>query len=414
MSIAEKLITIAENEQKVYKSGQLATLKNSKYMNPTLSGTIISAKDVNPIEHDVDLVVKSKNLLPTPYDFGDTTTVNGVTFTTNADGSITINGTATETISFCISDNKARLETGKHYFSVQEELPSGLDILVYYLNSNGMAIQQCYLTTTTISAPYPDNYKALASAQWIIKIASGTALNNVVIKPMIEKGETATEYVPYSTNGVTVSRYGKNLLPYPYYDVTRYGNILTTSGITYTVNDDGSFTVVGTATANANYTFIPASYDTAMPLKAGTYTVSIGTPNTEQIQFRLGTMNASGAATLVANFNAGYGLTEKTFTLSEDSRIYFNAIVGRGKTIAETTFYPQLELGETATDYEPYIEPTVYTATADGTVEGVKSISPSMTLIPNNNAVTVECEYLRDIDLYIDNLLKSVAMIGGE
>lgn len=37
------------------------------------------------------------------------------------------------------------------------------------------------------------------------------------------------------------------------------------------------------------------------------------------------------------------------------------------------------ELGS-PTEYEPYIEPTVYDVLADGTVEGVKSISPKMTL----------------------------------
>ena len=41
----------------------------------------------------------------------------------------------------------------------------------------------------------------------------------------------------------------------------------------------------------------------------------------------------------------------------------------------------QIELGTTATDYEPYTEPTTYQSTADGIVEGIKSISPNMTLL---------------------------------
>lgn len=73
----------------------------------------------------------------------------------------------------------------------------------------------------------------------------------------------------------------------------------------------------------------------------------------------------------------------------------------------------QVEYGGTQTEFEPFTK-EIYTANADGTVEGVKSISPNMTLIPNNNAVTVECEYLRDIDLYIDNLITNVALTGGE
>ena len=73
----------------------------------------------------------------------------------------------------------------------------------------------------------------------------------------------------------------------------------------------------------------------------------------------------------------------------------------------------QLEEGSTATAYEPYNR-TIYQSTADGTVEGVTSISPNMTLLTNNNGVSINCNYLRDIDLYIDNLTTNVALTGGE
>ena len=49
MSIADKLITIAENEQKVYKAGQLNVLANAKSLNGSLSGKGVSANDVNSI-----------------------------------------------------------------------------------------------------------------------------------------------------------------------------------------------------------------------------------------------------------------------------------------------------------------------------------------------------------------------------
>ena len=62
MSIAEKLQTIAENEQKVYNSGKLAVLKDSKYMNANVNGTVIAVNDVSPIEHELGVSVRSKNL----------------------------------------------------------------------------------------------------------------------------------------------------------------------------------------------------------------------------------------------------------------------------------------------------------------------------------------------------------------
>lgn len=58
----------------------------------------------------------------------------------------------------------------------------------------------------------------------------------------------------------------------------------------------------------------------------------------------------------------------------------------------------QLELGETYTEYEPYTEPQIATATADGTVEGLKSVSPNMVLISDNPNVLIDCTYNKDIN----------------
>lgn len=48
--------------------------------------------------------------------------------------------------------------------------------------------------------------------------------------------------------GATVTRVGKNLLPYPYSETTK-----TTNGLTFTVNADGAITVTGKATSNASF-----------------------------------------------------------------------------------------------------------------------------------------------------------------
>jgi hypothetical protein len=55
----------------------------------------------------------------------------------------------------------------------------------------------------------------------------------------------------------------------------------------------------------------------------------------------------------------------------------------------------QVELNNTATDYEPYIELQIAQVNADGVVNGLTYLSPSMTLFPDNN-VTLECEYNTD------------------
>ncbi len=68
----------------------------------------------------------------------------------------------------------------------------------------------------------------------------------------------------------------------------------------------------------------------------------------------------------------------------------------------------QLEIGETYTEYEPYTEPQFAIANADGIVEGLKSVSPNMTLIPDTDNVVIEVEYIADTKLYIDNKFKEL------
>ena len=72
-------------------------------------------------------------------------------------------------------------------------------------------------------------------------------------------------------------------------------------------------------------------------------------------------------------------------------------------TLNEILSNLQIQLGTTATEYEPYITPTEYTPTADGVVNGVTSLYPNTTLTTDTNGVMIDCEYNTDIKKYIDN-----------
>ena len=240
--------------------------------------------------------------------------------------------------------------------------------------------------------------------------------------PTVSGSAIAVNDVNSIEHNLGVAVKSKNLLPFPYYNDTR-----TISGITYTVGTDGSLTIEGTATANATFNFILASYSSALPLKVGTYTFSLGSPNTAYTQFRLGTIAEDGTIVVKADIRYS-GEKEKTFTLEKDARIYINCIVGKGDAVPKTTFYPMLEFGTTATEYTPYItdlngvKVSVYsdenemqtaTAVADGTVTGLTSLSPNMTLITDTEGVNIECQYYRDIDTFINNLNTNIALTGG-
>lgn len=74
---------------------------------------------------------------------------------------------------------------------------------------------------------------------------------------------------------------------------------------------------------------------------------------------------------------------------------------------------PQLELGSTATEYEPYTESATYIPEADGTVKGVKSIYPSMRFETNSSDVWLDIEYNRDLVKVINNLENAIIATGG-
>lgn len=130
-----------------------------------------------------------KILIPYPYR-DKTKTENGVTFTDNGDGSITVNGTATaDTLFFLLSVNSDYIYAGTYTLT---GCPKGGSETTYcqVLGSSdyrdfGNGI------TRTYAADYKQNV--------FIKICSGYTANNLVFRPKLVKFEdtAATEYEPY-------------------------------------------------------------------------------------------------------------------------------------------------------------------------------------------------------------------------
>ena len=117
----------------------------------------------------------------------------------------------------------------------------------------------------------------------------------------------------------------------------------------------------------------------------------------------------------VATVNKTYNTA--TFTVENDCYgtvvFYVATRSGSSPYTVDIVVKPQLEIGSTATDFEPYTEPQTVTANADGTVVGIKSQYPKTMLMADTEDITVDCKYLRDIDTYIDNLITEIALTGG-
>lgn len=198
-----------------------------------------------------------KNKLPYPYQEGSVNSRWGVAITVNDDGSVLLNGTSTasQVMNFYL------------HFANKITLPAGS------YKCGGVASSDCYMVVydptiaqyrTTqaqeiVSLTLTEESQIAIAIQW----SANTVVNNVLVKPFIVKdGEYDGNWEPF-TGGMpspnpsypqalesvgddgSVEQFvmGKNLLPYPYARTT-----MTTNGITFTDNGDGSVTVNGTST----------------------------------------------------------------------------------------------------------------------------------------------------------------------
>lgn len=162
------------------------------------------------------------------------------------------------------------------------------------------------------------------------------------------KEGNALDYVIEGNDG-GVGDQTKNLIVYPYFDTTK-----TVSGITFTDNGDGSITVAGTATNGVFYHLIDPNKTNVLKLSAAKYYFSDNCDNSSSPRRFLiqAKKNINGVLNNVMSQEGGNNVVD--LTELEFERIWVVLAISAGDTFDNVTFKPQLELGETATEYELY------------------------------------------------------------
>ncbi|MGN0773493.1 MAG: hypothetical protein ACI4MP_06840 [Candidatus Ventricola sp.] len=136
---------------------------------------------------------------------------------------------------------------------------------------------------------------------------------------------------------VQLTRCGKNLLE-------NTAATQTADGVTFTVNADGSVTANGTASAT---TFLVLG---KVNIKSGaTYAISGCPSGGSSSTYSLSLRNKTGSVIYKDDYGNG-----GTYTPSSDVTAYCRIRIQSGVTVSNLTFYPQLELGSTVTEFEPY------------------------------------------------------------
>ena len=141
------------------------------------------------------LAIKSKNLLPYPFGDKGIVTRNGITFTDNGDGSITVNGTATAEAYFALSYKEFLTTSPNQMVACYTGNPVGASTDTYYiyLPQTGHKITKSYHLSGN-----PSYWKSIR-----IIVKSGVTVNNAVFRPMVYVYDSSkgydTNYEPYYT-----------------------------------------------------------------------------------------------------------------------------------------------------------------------------------------------------------------------
>lgn len=361
-------------------------------------GSTATTYEPYPAPKTLNAKLGSKNLLTYPYTY-TTREIKGVQWTVNADGTITATGTAAANSVFHVNDisKEANLKlTPGTTYTISSGLStaiSGVSIVCNYYPKDATAYAAWLNAATSRTGTFPNDGYSIVCYLLVLK---DTTVENLVFKPQLELGSTATTYTPYISDFSTVNviRCGKNLS----HNLADRTDIFLTGTPTtvYSFSDNDiikSFAVNGYATdyhitefANNNgvITFKTSnvSYTAGVPVNVEsgkTYTVSANIIG-----------GVGGTAPIWISFmNNGLFVsyeTKLTFTVPEgvNQGIFLIRPAAANSTCTFSNF--QLELGSTATEYEPYSGQT-YTPTSSGEVTGITNLYPLTTLVTNNAGV---------------------------
>lgn len=268
--------------------------------------------------------ITGKNLI---ISTAQTQTINGVTFTVNNDGTITANGTATGNITYFVA-NVAPLNKGDTY--ILTGCPSGGGATTYEMCMAGVYAHD-YGTGAI--------HKPLSNMTFDIRIMihSGVAINKT-FSPMLRN-----VYKP-------IEKYGKNILDFTFKKVT-------TNGLTFTEDLDGTVTVNGTATASTSFYLL-----TNYTFEAGKTYKLTGCPSGGNMS----TYRLAIGGVLAVDLGSGVVYKPETTIASSDVRI----LILSGTVCSNLVFKPVLiEESEPPYTYEK-TEVTDYTLGFPATIYG--------------------------------------------
>ena len=146
----------------------------------------------------------------------------------------------------------------------------------------------------------------------------------------------------YAGNTFQQTYSGKNLA------VNAYQAPVTSGGVTFTTNADGSISTSGIATTGVNFWL--SGSESGYNIEAGTYTLSSGTTDDSDSTFFIQVDNG-----LSVNWGTREGANRTVTVPAGGTGINIRIVVRSGVNMNGKIFKVQIESGSTATSYEPYV-----------------------------------------------------------
>lgn len=359
-------------------------VKMANAVKGTASGEVIILDDVSPLEHAVKAKVRGKNLIPYPY-YQENVSVNGGTLTAQSDGGITGSGTPTGSTSLILYYDVPLVDTGTVTFSLSGDYTNMIGVFLLEDSSGNTLYNKTLDPSLTVDL---SSYPTATKWELFVKRKSNDVEMTGTIYPQLEIGDTATDYTPYiDPTTVIVTGCGKNLLK-----STTISQ--TVSGVTFTINADGTIIANGTSSE-----VIYFHLDSALVKTGNTYHCS-GCPSTGgSTTYSLAYQHRKGTTAIATSSDIGSGVD--IVATDDFDNLHAVLVMQSGVTVSNLYFKPMINLGEGG-NFEAYNGST-YTPSSDGLVD-VDSVSPNMTVFTDTAGVSIELEYNKDLNKVLANL----------
>lgn len=187
------------------------------------------------------------------------------------------------------------------------------------------------------------------------KMSVSGFVSNFTFKSMLNEGSTALPFRPYFSglkNAYlqSVKSTGRNLLP-----ISSTAS-LTTNGVTFTNNEDGTWLISGTATQTASVV-IYRNAKISYPSGKYTLTKNSNAGNSSAVQLNLATRIIPSSNVINLSIKVGNNASRTAVSTDKTNFLYGELVVPKGVT-ANEIIKPMFNYGLTALPYELYVEDT--------------------------------------------------------